>query len=241
MIQRMTLAEQASDAIVELITGSDLEDGDALPSTAELAERFSVSVPVVREAIAGLAALGVLKRRQGKESVVSTPDADHLGRLLKFRIAHARVDDAAIQQYREVVEIGSARLAATNRDDEGIARLEEAHRAQQDAETDSDFHDGDVAFHAVVAHVSGNDLFELTLDAISPLLRRLRSTVWEGWVSAGGDRSAIIDAHAAVLECIRTGDADGAARAMEAHLQQARIGLEADGARTAADIPVRQG
>ena len=227
--QRMTLSKQVSDAIIDLIDETGLREGDALPGTAELAERFKVSIPVVREAIAGLAAIGVLSRKQGKESVVSSPEADHLSRLLKFRIASAQVDVASIQQYREVVEIGSARLAAQHRDDDGMARLEAAHARHEAAASESDFHDADVAFHSAVAHIGGNDLLILTLDAISPLLRHLRETVWEGWVSVGGDRASIVAAHAAVLEAIRAGDADAAADAMAAHLKQARLGLEVGG------------
>lgn len=226
--QRTTLAKQVSDAIIDLIDDSGLREGDALPGTAELAERFNVSIPVVREAIAGLAAIGVLKRQQGRESVVSTPEAGHLSRLLKFRIAHAKVDVASIQQYREVVEIGSARLAALHRDDAGMTLLEAAHARHATAGPESDFHDADVAFHSAVAHIGGNDLLILTLDAISPLLRQLRETVWEGWVATGGDRASIVAAHAAILEAIRAGDPDRAAEAMAEHLKQARTGLEAE-------------
>jgi DNA-binding FadR family transcriptional regulator len=121
--------------------------------------------------------------------------------------------------------VGSARLAARNRDAEHLDELERALTVLRDA-TGDDPHDANVAFHAAVARAGGNDLFILTLDALEPLLRRLRSRVWNGWVAGGGDRESIIAAHATVLERIRDGDEDGAGQAMTDHLRQARVGLE---------------
>ncbi|MFD8824821.1 FadR/GntR family transcriptional regulator [Streptomyces sp. NPDC059605] len=87
-------------------------------------------------------------------------------------------------------------------------------------------HAADIAFHAALARASRNDMFSLTLDALEPLLQRLRRRVWSGWVSSGGDLASIVEAHAVILERVRAGDADGAGKAMSDHLAQARHGLE---------------
>ncbi|GAB3398989.1 FadR/GntR family transcriptional regulator [Schumannella luteola] len=225
-VQRLPLTDQVTEAIVELIDEEGLRDGATLPPTGELAARFGVSVPVVRESIAGLATIGLVKRQQGRESVVSTPDASHLTRLLSWRIANAEVSDEEIQQFREVVEVGNARLAAANRSDGSLDQIEQALQALRSVDSPESLHDADVAFHSAVAHAAGNDLFTLTLDALEPLLRRIRQRVWNGWVAEGGDLESIIGAHAAILEAIRDGDGEAASAAMTAHLSQARQGLE---------------
>lgn len=225
-IKRSSLTEQATEAIIDFIAEHRLSDGDSLPGTAELAERFEVSVPVIREAIAGLSTIGLVRRSQGRETTVSTPDSTHLSRILGLRIANANVDDDSIQQFREIVEVGNAQLAARNRTDEDIADLDRALDVLRAADSAGHLHSADVAFHAAVGRAAKNDLFTLTLDALEPLLWRLRERVWNGWVAAGGDLDSIVEAHATVLEAIRAGDEQAAAAAMSEHLGQARVGLE---------------
>jgi DNA-binding FadR family transcriptional regulator len=66
----------------------------------------------------------------------------------------------------------------------------------------------------------------LTLNGITPLLTQVREQAWAGWVSEGEGLDAIVSAHAAIVEAIRAHDEEAAGRAMEAHLGQARHGLE---------------
>jgi len=225
-IQRASLTDQVADAITDLIRRRSLADGDALPSASELASMLNVSIPVIREALAGLSTIGLVKRQQGKESVVSTPGASHLGSVLGFRIANANVDDRAIQDFREIVEVGNARLAAAHRDDASIAELQAALTHQRQVRSEDELHAADVSFHAAIARAGGNDLSVMTLEALEPLLHRQRTRVWSGWVASGGDLSTIIDAHAKIVDQIVAQDSSGAADAMIAHLWQARSGLD---------------
>jgi GntR family transcriptional regulator, transcriptional repressor for pyruvate dehydrogenase complex len=225
-IMRTSLQDQVTEALVELIQERNLRAGDQLPGTAELAEMLNVSLPVVREAIAGLAAIGLLERHQGRETTVATPNASHLSRLFSLRIIGSAVDDEKLQQFREIVEVGNARLAARNRTHNQLAAIDEALATLSSAQSAEDLYVADVAFHAAVARAADNDLCELTLRSLEPLLWRLRRRVWNGWVNAGGELTSIIDAHKAILVAIRDGDEDSAAIAMSSHLAQARAGLE---------------
>ncbi|MFC6879342.1 MULTISPECIES: FadR/GntR family transcriptional regulator [Actinomadura] len=225
-IKRTSLTDQATEAIIQLIQERNLRDGDQMPGTGELAEMLNVSVPVVREAVAGLSAIGLLKRHQGRESTVSTPDSTHMSRLFALRILGTSVDDEQLQQFREIVEVGNARLAARNHTPEHLASLHEALDALRSVRDAEHLHEADVAFHAAVSQAAGNDLCELTLESLEPLLRRLRRRVWNGWVNAGGRVEAIIDAHRVILTAIEAADENAAATAMAVHLEQARLGLE---------------
>ncbi len=226
-LKRNSLAEQASEAIVDYIGERRLRDGDTLPPTSELAEMLDVSVPVVREALAGLAAIGLLKRQQGRESTVSVPDSSHLARLLTLRVTGTEIGDERLQQFREIVEVGNARLAATHRGAHDLSALEDAMAQMRSVTSAEELHAADVAFHAAIARATANDLCELTLDALEPMLRRLRRRVWSGWVQAGGTLESILRAHAAILDAIEDGDEERAVATMTQHLAQARAGLEA--------------
>ena len=225
-IKRTSLTDQATEAIIELIRERDLRDGDQLPGTGDLAELLEVSVPVVREAMAGLSAIGLLERHQGRESTVSVPNSSHMSRLFALRVVGGAIDDEQLQQFREIVEVGNARLAARNRTQEQLAALHGALEMLYAVREAEQLHAADVAFHAAVSRAANNDLCELTLESLEPLLRRLRRRVWSGWVHAGGGLDAIIDAHRVILTAIESGDEDAAGTAMSTHLAQARLGLE---------------
>src|SRR4051812_40637361 len=85
-LSRRSLAEQVTDSLIDYILEQGLSEGDSLPSSAELSERYGVSRTVIREALAALGGRGVLTRSQGRESVVAMPGASDLVNLLAFRI-----------------------------------------------------------------------------------------------------------------------------------------------------------
>lgn len=224
-IQRVSLADMAVDELLRLIQDRKLRENDSLPPTAELAEVLDVSRTVVREAIAELAGQGLLLRRQGRETVITLPDAGQLERLLRLRFAVQGADFASLQEYREVMEVGAARLAASRRTSEDVEQLRLRLEELQQAQENDQLHQRDQAFHREIARMSGNDMVLLTLDGITPLLFQLRKHAWAGWTRAGGRLQEIIDAHAVVYEAIRDQDPERAAAAMQDHLTQAAQGL----------------
>ena len=224
-LQRVSLADMAVDELIQLIEQRGLKENDALPSTAELAEALDVSRTVVREAIAELAGQGLLQRRQGRETVVTLPDSSQLERLLWLRFAVGGANFESLQEYREVIEVGAARLAAERATDDDIVRIEERLHAQSEASTDDALHEADQAFHREVARASHNDMVLLTIDAITPLLFQLRRHAWSGWTKSGKGIEPIVQAHALVLERIKEHDPEGAMAAMKDHLTQAAEGL----------------
>ncbi|EHK88672.1 GntR family transcriptional regulator [Saccharomonospora azurea] len=67
------LHQQVAESLRQEIVGHDLPPGSTLPSEAELCARFGVGRSVVRQAVAGLAADGLVIRRQGRPTVVAEP------------------------------------------------------------------------------------------------------------------------------------------------------------------------
>jgi GntR family transcriptional repressor for pyruvate dehydrogenase complex len=226
-VTRTTLTDQVADLIAELIRDRGLRAGDPLPATAELSESFNVSRPVVREAIAELAGRGLLRRHQGRESIVTVPGSDHLERLFSYRIEDAGISDEHLQEYRECVEVATARLAARHATADDDAALLDRVERMRSARRRADLLDADVALHRQVAVAARNELLILTLDAITPLLRATRAKVWTGLLAAGIARKAIVDNHEQIVTRILARDEDGAAAAMETHLRDARLALEA--------------
>ncbi|MGD9923346.1 MAG: FadR/GntR family transcriptional regulator, partial [Pseudorhodoplanes sp.] len=74
------LADQIYDDLLRDIVSQRLEDGQRLPGEISLCERFGVSRPVLREALARLKADGLLVAKQGAGNFISTPQEGELVR-----------------------------------------------------------------------------------------------------------------------------------------------------------------
>jgi GntR family transcriptional repressor for pyruvate dehydrogenase complex len=109
-VEKQTLAKVVMQRLVEYIQGSNLQPGDALPSQHELAVQLSVSRPVLREAMQGLASIGLIEIRPGSGCYVRDQrpqdDSDNLFEVLTH--------ESALELYeaRMVVEVELAGMAA---------------------------------------------------------------------------------------------------------------------------------
>lgn len=224
-IQRSTLAHQAVGALLELIDERGLKENDILPSTADLSEALGVSRTTIREAIAELAGQGMFNRRQGRETYITLPSAQQFEHLLHLRFALQGHNYEGLQEYREVMEVGSARLAALRATEMDIKEMERLTAVMSTAVTDDERHHADQAFHREVASASRNDLMIFTLDGITPILFQLRKRAWLGWKKSGKGADLLVEAHVKIVEKIRLRDGEGAADAMKEHLAQAQEGL----------------
>lgn len=226
VISRKTLSDQVTEAILRLIVQRGLVEGDSLPATAELAESFDVSRTVVREALAELSGRGLLKRQQGREGVFSLPGSQELENLLAARLEHDTIDRLHLHGFRLLVEVGAARLAATNATPTDVARLRGCLRDLSVASDEVEIQRADLAFHQAVASASHNPLFALVLSALTPLLSESRIEAWNSYIDSGGQPSVAIERHEAIVELIASADEDGAAEAMKADLEDSRVALE---------------
>ncbi len=78
------LYEQVRARLIEAISTGRWRPGDAIPTEAELAHSFGISIGTVRKAVDALVAQQALVRRQGKGTFV----AAHDGRRLLFHFFH---------------------------------------------------------------------------------------------------------------------------------------------------------
>src|ERR687887_1934589 len=72
---RSKLAATVAQQILDEIRGKRLERGTRVPSERQLMEALGVGRSTIREAINGLAMLGVLEIRHGQGAFVANPDA----------------------------------------------------------------------------------------------------------------------------------------------------------------------
>src|SRR4051794_36100684 len=225
-LSRRSLADQVADALAQYILEEGLQEGDSLPSTAELAERFDVSRTVVREALADLAGRGVLTRSQGRESIVATPGSNELTSLLQFRLRRSDMATDDIFECRSALELTTARGAALRATEQDVADLWQLLEALDAAKAGKNFHQADIALHRGIAVASGNSLVVLILDALVDLLREVRVTATRNRKARGGSMDTVVAQHRRIVQAIADGDPDRATAAMADHLAETKSAYE---------------
>jgi len=221
---RVPLTDVVSDQLQQLLKEGGLTEGDSIPPTGELATRFNVSRTVVREALAEMTGRGLLRRQQGREGTIAVPGGGHLLQLFQSRIGAEKISFDQLQDLREVLEVGSARMAARHATLSDVARMSDLLHAMRTAEDDEAMLAADVNFHRTIAYAA-NPLFGLVLDGLSPLLMESRLAVWVSYIKGGGEREVAIGRHTALRDRIAERDEEGAAAAMQCDLDDTRLGL----------------
>lgn len=157
-----SLSEHLGQQVLALIRDEAMAPGDRLPSVKDLAERFSVATPTMREALRLLQMAGTLDIRHGSGIYVRHPGS----RLMLTNPYAGSMGPAAILnllQARLLIEPPVAELAALNASDKHLAELAdlladaERHLSGQDAE-DTVLGVANMRFHRGIADGAGNPI-----------------------------------------------------------------------------------
>ncbi len=215
-IVRESVAEMVVRRILDMVKAGVLKAGDALPPERDLAVSLNVSRPSVREAMRGLAVLGVVRTRQGGGAYISDLGPDSLLGPLQFYLSLERMNIRELYDARSLIESDVARRAAVNISDADLARLETLFEAQ--GKTIGDpiaFRQSDFEFHEVIWIGSGNAFLKRIGESLNVLGLEFRKRASE---KPGVLEQSLRD-HRRLLDALKARDAEAAARAAEAHMQ----------------------
>lgn len=213
--------QQVEDQLRHAISSGVLKAGERLPNEATLAADFGVSRTTVREALRSLVADGLIEKVPGAAggSFVRTLDHHTLGADLiqdietLLRVGSIAPSEAA--QVRRMLEIPSARMAATNRSEEDLVAL----RAVVDEEKTLGHDDPrvpelDTRFHSLIGQASGNRIVAAFVHALHEVTEPVAHLDLDAEVGRGTFRQ-----HVAIVRAIEAGDAAAAEVAMAHHLE----------------------
>lgn len=216
-IRKAGISDVMVEQILSYVKAGQLKPGDKLPSERELAERFAVSRPTVREALRALSVLGVIDIRHGGGAYVGSLDADALLGPLNFFLSLTDVSMARLYEARRLIEGEICALAATVCTPEDIEDLE-ALIAEQDSVQAyaQEYLELDSRFHARLGHLSGNSFLARASQSLNVLGIEFRTRAAK---TRDTPRRSILD-HRSIVEALRRKDAEGARKAMAAHMEQ---------------------
>ena len=220
-LRATTLTDKVVDALLDLIVETKLLPGSALPSAAELASRFDVSVVVVREAIATLSGRGLLGRRQGRETLVQKPDPEVISSMLRIQVKMDEIQLAEVQQCRAGLEVQSAVLAATmppgSRNTNALERILDT---MAQATTVAELRDADLSFHIALAEVAGNRPLLILIEALHSVVADSLDEIYQQVMKDGAPVAAItLESHRPIADAVRDGDPRRAVEAMRRHFE----------------------
>jgi len=210
--------EQIVRQIQEAIRVNALSEGDRLPTERELAETFGVSRSVVREAIKVLSAQGLVESRQGSGLYVVNRPIESVSRAIVLSVTPDEDSVDQLFEFRRLLEVDAARLAATRATAEQIAALDETlahYQPDADGRPNWDsFAVVDDTIHTVISTAAGNPYLQVMIASVRQLMQDVV-------VLVAGNPGSIDEAmrhHRRIRDAIAAGDPERAGREMEQHV-----------------------
>jgi DNA-binding FadR family transcriptional regulator len=219
------LGDHLSQQMAALIEEGEFSEGSRLPAESELAARFGVSRPVIREALSRLRTMGVITSRKGSGSYVQRRTvASDAQTPVGFGPLTSLAQVRRCYEFRMSLEGDAAYYAAQNRSSDMLAVMKNALDGMQAAINQGVAGmDADLDFHLAVTHASGNEFFEAVMQSMRKPLEFAVDLARTLTLSRPKDHMLLVQAeHVAIFEAIADADKDAARRAMRRHIQNAR-------------------
>ncbi|MBN0988765.1 FadR/GntR family transcriptional regulator [Amphritea pacifica] len=210
-VAQRSLPRQIADQIRQAIIDGSLKADDRLPTEGELAVRYQVSRPTIREALKRLGAQNLIRSRRGPTggTFVNRPSAMDLSDALTSATTLLVSMDAFsmedIAQTRLLLESNCLRLAAEHISEVQLELLQRELEQQQDITlAPEQFCASDVRFHRLIAEAAGNALLSFIMFSVIEALQPISNMVTSRYM----ERSVIIDQHTRILNALQQKNGD---------------------------------
>ncbi|RWA98093.1 FCD domain-containing protein [Mesorhizobium sp.] len=220
-IEHSRTADEVVQQIESLILEGVLRTGDRLPGERELARRFEVSRPILRDALKALEGRGLLTTRPGGGTHV----ADVIGQLftkpVTDLISMHRKAATDYLEYRREIEAVAAEYAARRATSDDLALLDRIMARMDEAHRTGNFDDEaeiDVEFHHAICECAHNIIL---LHTLRSCYRLLSDGVFQNRLlvfNVPGAREALLSQHRAIYAAVKAGDPAAARQAAMDHI-----------------------
>lgn len=220
-----SLAKQIAHQLRQAILEGRLKADQRLPTEDDLAARFNVSRPTIREALKRLAAQNLIRSRRGPTggTFVTHPSleeaTDSLTEAATLLVGMGEFTLSDIAEARHEMETVCARLACARRTPDHLRRMAAEIARQQDPSLpDTGFCAADVAFHRALVDACGNPMIGFMMYAVVEALQPVSNMV----IVRFRDRALAARQHEAVRAAIEARDPNAAEAAVSAMMDTLR-------------------
>ncbi len=207
-------SESAERYVRALIYWGELGPGDKLPSATELAASLGISRATLRVALKTLERAGFLVTTRGAHGGSRVSDTAMLSRAWVQWIREHGDELEGIFEFRRTIESRLAALAAERRDEDDLTDIELALAREHENRQRASIFQADADIHRSIARAAHSPrLAQAMIDVRAELFLPVDLSLLE-------EESVVYDSHALIVKAIREGNADGAASAAAAHVDQ---------------------
>jgi len=214
-VKKTRVYEEIVAKIKDMIDKGRFKTGDQLPVERELAEVFRVSRSSVREAIRSLESQGLLQSRQGNGTYIVRQPIEMLVNPLASVISSEKDGQRELFEMRRLIEPQLAYLAAERATEEEISLMEKTLDLQEQeiskGETGKEI---DKNFHYILASAAKNRFLLNIMDNSMSIFTESR----DNFLQVEGRPEKSVLRHRQVLDAIKAGDPEAAAKIMREHL-----------------------
>lgn len=216
--------EEVEVRIKEYVAQNQLQPGDRLPGEAWFATQLGVGRPLVREALKGLEAVGVIEARKGIGRFVRAFEPGPYLSHFTTRVLIESFSERELIETRCLLEIAAVSGAVEQLTDDDLAEIDRlwesiiAHAARGVADTAAD-----LGLHRVIMSRADNRFIVAMLDAVYAL-----AVEREGMLPSTPEKvEEDLRQHQAIVEAARARDGRAAQAALIAHFDTtaARLGF----------------
>jgi GntR family transcriptional repressor for pyruvate dehydrogenase complex len=215
-VLKQSLSDKLAQRIRAMIRKGDYSQGDRLPPIMEMAKRFGVGHPTIREALKKLETMGIVEIRHGSGVYVSRSDdvlvlasPDYVGTVTKkllLDLIDARMP-LEMKSVAEAVKHGSL--------DDLLEMKRLLKTAGDNLDNDVVLNETNMGFHRQIALASGNTVLVQLLDVLRDLFTEEQRLI----LGIFGSRERDHREHLAILEALERRDEALGVERMRKHLQ----------------------
>jgi GntR family transcriptional repressor for pyruvate dehydrogenase complex len=218
-VKRTNLTDEIFNRILNLIKEGFFKPNEKLMSEREFCVHFQVSRTSVREAIKGLASLGIVENRRGGFYVCNKL-TDILVRPMYILLNSYALSLDEVFEARIAIESQIARMAAIHAADEDIRALENCLIFAEQASED-EVMKYSVDFHRLLAESTHNYIMKDMYTVIYGVLQKMRSNQ-----SSLRQARNSQNLHSDILNAIKERDPDKAEKEMKIHLSTLKNSIQ---------------
>jgi GntR family transcriptional repressor for pyruvate dehydrogenase complex len=222
-VVKQSLPDKLARQIRGTIQSGNYRRGDRLPPIVEMAKRFEVGQPSIREALKKLEAMGVVQIRHGSgvfvsrsEEVLVLASPDYAGTVTKkllLDLIRARIP----------IEIQSVADCVKNATPEQVRELKRIlTNAGQHLADDEVLNSVNMEFHGKIAEASGNSVTAQLLAVLHELFTDEQRLI----LGIFGSREADHNDHLQILKAIERRDEALAVERMRSHLESVHASIQ---------------
>ncbi len=228
-IEKQNVGDMVFEQLKSSIMAGEWKPGEKMPSENELVNILGVSRISVRSALQRLSGLGLIESRRGEGTFVRKfYSTDGLKAVIPV-IAMSASDRDGLFEFRRIIEVEAAALAALRADDKILRGMEEATQGMREAvegtKSPDGFAEADMSFHNMVAKATCNpfigSIFEILRDYYLSLFKHNFDPV---------SSAPAVSQHEAMLKAFRDRDPELARRLMREHLDSSQDDSEREDA-----------